>query len=64
MDHPLLLPVILFAPEVVMQNRFYRIDRRKKGLLVEALLQNGFYVFVGTGVQGECTSASGFETFI
>jgi hypothetical protein len=64
MDHPLLLPVILFAPEVVVLNLFYRIARRKKRLLVEALFQNGFYVFVGTGVQGECTSASGFEAFI
>jgi hypothetical protein len=46
----LLLQIILFSSEVVMLNRFYRIERWNKGLLVDAVFQNGFYMFEGTGV--------------
>jgi hypothetical protein len=46
----LLLQIILFSPEVVMLNRFYSIERCRKGLFVDAVFQNGFYMFEGTGV--------------
>jgi hypothetical protein len=49
MSH-LLLQVILFSPQVVMQNRFYRIERRNNWLFVDVVFQNGFYMFEGTGV--------------
>jgi hypothetical protein len=59
--HPLLF-VILFSSDVIMEHRDYRIECREKGLLIEALFQNGFYVFVGAGIQRKRTGAGGFES--
>src|SRR4030042_1141929 len=59
-----LLLTILFPPDVVMLDRFYSIERRKKGLLVNVVFQNGFYMFEGTGVYRERTFASGFQTLL
>ena len=45
-----------------MLNWCYRITNRKKGLLIDAFFQNGFYMFKGTGVQRQRSMAGGFQT--
>ena len=47
-----------------MENRCYRIGSRGEKLMVEAFFQDGFYMFIGTGIQRKRTSAGGFETFL
>ena len=56
--------IIIFPPDVIMENGRYRIGSRGERLMVEAFFQNGFHMFIGTGIQKKGTSAGGFETFI
>jgi hypothetical protein len=56
--------IIIFPPDVIMVDGCYRIGRGGKRLSVEAFLQNGFYMFIGTGIQRKRSIAGGFETFL
>jgi hypothetical protein len=60
----LLLLIIILPPDGIMENGRYRIGRRGERQIVEAFLQNGFYMFIGTGIQRKRTSAGSFETFL
>jgi hypothetical protein len=56
--------VIVFAPDIVMEKgECFFILLEDKGLLVKALFEYGFYIFICISLDMQCPGAGLFQTF-